>query len=47
MAKVKYNYYEVPMVNSVEEMIDLALKEAPDKIAYRYKVGDEIHSLTY
>ncbi len=47
MAKVRYNYYEVPMVSSIEEMINLALKEASNKIVYKYKVGDEIRSMTY
>ena len=47
MAKVRYNYYEVPMVSSIEEMINLALKEAANKIVYRYKVNDEIRSMTY
>ena len=47
MAKVNYNYYEVNMVSSIEEMINLALKECPHKIVYKYKVGDEIRSMTY
>ncbi len=47
MSKVRYNYYEVPMVSSIEEMINLALKEASNKIVYKYKVGDEIRSMTY
>ncbi len=47
MAKIKHNYYEVSMVNTIEEMIDSALNECPDKIAYKYKHGDEIHCLTY
>lgn len=47
MSKVKYNYYEVNMVSSIEEMINLALKECPHKVAYKYKVKDEIRSMTY
>ena len=47
MSAVKYNYYDVPMVSDMEEMIALALKECPQKIVYKYKVRDEIHSLTY
>ena len=47
MAKVNYNYYDVTMVSSIREMVDLALKEAADKIVYKYKVGDEIRSMTY
>lgn len=47
MAKIKHPYYNSPMVNTIEEMIDKVLKEAPNKIAYKYKSGDEIHSLTF
>lgn len=47
MAKVNYSYYDVTMVSSIREMIDLALKEAPEKIAYKYKVADEIRCITY
>ena len=47
LAKVSYNYYNVTMVSSIREMMELALKEAPNKIAYKYKVGDEIRSLTF
>ncbi len=47
MAKVNYKYYDVTMVSSIREMVDLALKEAADKIVYKYKVGDEIRSMTY
>lgn len=47
LAKVNYNYYNVTMVSSIREMMELALKEAPNKIAYKYKVGDEIRSLTF
>ncbi len=47
MAKVNYKYYDVTMVSSIKEMVDLALKEAADKIVYKYKVGDEIRSMTY
>lgn len=47
VSKVKYNYYEVNMVSSIEEMINLALKECPHKVVYKYKVKDEIRSMTY
>ena len=47
MSGVKYNYYDVPMVSNMEEMIALALKECPQKIVYKYKVKDEIRSMTY
>ena len=47
MANVKYDYYDVKMVSSIEEMINLALKECPNKVVYKYKVRDEIISMTY
>lgn len=47
MAKAKVKYYDVPMVNSIAEMIELALKEASDEIAYKYKKDDGIFCLTY
>ena len=47
MSVVKYNYYDVPMVSDMQEMIELALKECPQKIVYKYKVRDEIRSMTY
>ena len=47
MGKVNYSYYNVTMVSNIREMVDLALKEAADKIVYKYKVGDEIRSMTY
>lgn len=47
MAKAKIKYYDVTMVNSISEMIELALKEASNNIAYKYKKDDGIFCLTY
>ena len=47
MTKVKYDYYDVTMVSSIREMMDLALSQAANKIAYKFKVHDEIRSITY
>ncbi len=47
MAKINYNYYDVQPVGSIAEMINLALEQCPEKLAYKYKVNDEIVSLTY
>ncbi len=47
MAKAKIKYYDVPMVSSIAEMIELALKEASDSIAYKYKKDDGLFCLTY
>lgn len=47
MSKAKIKYYDVAMVGSIAEMIDLALKEASNNIAYKYKMDDGIFCLTY
>lgn len=47
MAKIKYNYYEVQKFESIAQMIEMADRQCPDKVAYRYKIGDEIRSMTY
>lgn len=48
MAK-KRDYYrnDVEKVTSIREMIELAVFEAGDKIAYKYKEGDGIAEVTY
>lgn len=40
-------YYEVPHLTNVKELLDLAKKEAGDKIAYRYFVDGEVQDATY
>ena len=43
----KINLYEVSPVISIADMMEQALREVPDKIAYKYKTGEEIKSLTF
>lgn len=40
-------YYSVMPVSSIADMMTQALNEVPSKTAYRYKTGDDVHSLTY
>ena len=47
MAKNKTEYYVVPMVDTIGEMVDLALSECPNKTAYKYKRDEEVRSVTY
>ncbi|WP_010250821.1 AMP-binding protein [Acetivibrio cellulolyticus] len=37
MEKQNFSYYEVTKFNSIKEMLDIAVKEAGDKIAFKYK----------
>ncbi len=47
MGKPNYPYYEVTKFNSIKEMLDMALKEAGDKIAFKYKSESGITEVTY
>jgi len=47
MAKQNFSYYEVTKFNTIKEMLDLAVKEAGDKIAFKYKDDGEIVEITY
>ncbi len=47
MAKKKFSYYEVTKFNSIKDMLRLAVKEAGDKIAFKYKEKGEIIEVTY
>ena len=38
----KINLYEVSPVISIADMMEQAIREVPDKIAYKYKTGEEI-----
>lgn len=40
-------YYEVEKFNSIKEMMEIAVKEAGDKIAFKYKENDKIIDVTY
>lgn len=43
----EYPLYEVQPFSSIKEMLELAVKDAGDKIAYKYKVGEEIREVTF
>lgn len=40
-------YYSVKHLDTVKELLNYALEEAPDRIAYRYFVGSEVKSASY
>ena len=42
-----YSLNTVTKFDSINEMLELAVKEAGNKIAFKYKVGDEIKEVTY
>ena len=42
-----YSLNKVTKFDSINEMLELAVKEAGNKIAFKYKVGDEIKEVTY
>ena len=37
-----YPLYEVTPVNSIRELLDIAEAEVPEKIAFKYRVKDDI-----
>jgi len=43
--KIKFN--EVTKINSIKEMMELAVKEDGDKVAFRYREDDKIVDVTY
>ena len=49
MADLKYykKVYQVKNINSVKDMMEQAIKECPDKIAYRYRVNSKILDVTF
>lgn len=47
MSKRYYPLYEVTPVGSVKEIMEIAVREAGDKIAFRYRDGDGIKDVTY
>jgi len=47
MKKNKYPLYDVESVSSIKEMMELAVKEAGEKIAYKYKINDEVKEATF
>lgn len=47
MAKQNFSYYQVTKFDTIKEMLDIAVKEAGDKIAFKYKDNSEIAEVTY
>ncbi len=47
MPNIEYPLYEVQPFSSIKEMIELAVKDAGDKVAYKYKQDEEICEVTY
>ena len=45
--KTNYPLYDVQPFSSIKEMIELALNDAGDKIAYKFKENDEIREITF
>lgn len=47
MAKKQFTYYKVTKFNSIKEMLDLAVREAGDKIAFKYKGEGKVIEVSY
>lgn len=47
MAKINYPYYEVTKLGSIKELLEIAVKEAGDNTAFKFKEGGEIVKITY
>lgn len=47
MSNNKIKFYEVTKINSIKEMLELSVKEAGDKVAFKYKKDNEIVDITY
>jgi long-chain acyl-CoA synthetase len=47
MAKPNYSYYKVTKFGSIKEMLDIAVREAGDQIAFKYKENGQIAEVTY
>ena len=47
MINEKLNYYSVTKIDTIKELIDLAVKEAGNKIAFEYKNKKDIVEVTY
>lgn len=45
--KIEYPLYEVQKFSSIKEMIELAVQDAGDKIAYKFKEGEGIREITF
>ena len=47
MINEKLNYYTVTKIDTIKELIELAVKEAGNKIAFEYKNKKDIVKVTY
>ncbi len=47
MNKPNYPYYEVAKFNTIKEMLEMAVKEAGERIAFKYKENGSIAEVTY
>ena len=47
MKEIKIKYNDVPKINTIKELIDLAVKEAGDKNAFEYKEKNKPIEVTY
>lgn len=45
--KTEYPLYEVQPFSSIKEMIELAVRDAGDKIAYKFKENDDVREVTF
>ncbi|HAX83436.1 MAG TPA: AMP-dependent synthetase, partial [Ruminococcaceae bacterium] len=45
--KINYPLYQVQPFSSIKEMIDLAVRNAGDKVAYKFKIDDEVREITF
>lgn len=43
----EYPLNEVKKFDSIKEMLEIAVKEVPNKVAFKYKIKDEIKDITY
>ncbi len=47
MNNKNYPLYEVERVESIKEIMEIAIRDAADKIAFRFKQGDDVKDVTY
>ena len=47
MPKLPYKLYEVEKFSTIKEMMELAVKEAGDKVAFKFRRGGQIIDVTY
>ena len=47
MAKAKYEYYPVKKFDTIKEMMQIAVEDAGDKIAYKFKENKAVREVTF